>query len=344
MRLWPQLSTLFCVFGCAFCGGAHATEHPAYPVVIRIDHSALAPLEAGEIDHRGPVDRVVLGTHAVGESRTRATISVLMIPDRNDASSDLSFQGRAHVSTVGANGPALIYSHTDTDFVCTRQITFHPRQGFVAGASTVVAETRLVYDGFGSSRGRLGRRLISRIAQRRAGQSQEEARQIAARDTEHELLQAFDKRLNAQLTAMNEGLLVARFVNLFMGEASAMQLSARSSKDCIYVGVGHEGSAARLTAIPPRRAALAPIEIGVHVTLLGGQVAQVLRLFENKTVLPQPSRQAILRALSIPDEDSVRIVDVSVHDGWFVFGLQNAMPAGSLTATAPPATANAMRK
>ena len=234
---------------------AHATEHPAYPLVIRIDHSALAPLEAREINHRGRVDTVVLGTHAVGESHTRGAISVLMIPDRNDASFDLRFQGRTHVSTVGTNGPALIYSHTDTDFVCTRQISFHPRQGFVAVASTVVADTQLVYDGFGSSRGRLGRRLISRVAERRAGESQEEARQIAARDTEHKLLQAFDKRLNAQLTTMNQSMNVARYVNLFMGEASAMQLSARSSKDCIYVGVGHKGSPARLTAIPPRRAA-----------------------------------------------------------------------------------------
>ena len=143
------------------------TENPAYPLVIRIDHSALDPLEAREINHHGPVDSVVLGTHAVGESHTQGAISVLMIPDRNDASFDLSFQGRTHVSTVGANGPALICSHTDTDFVCTRQVSFHPRQGFVAVASTVVADTQLVYDGFGSSRGRLGRRLIGRVAERR---------------------------------------------------------------------------------------------------------------------------------------------------------------------------------
>ena len=123
-----------------------------------------------------------------------------------------------------------------------------------------------------------------------------------------------------------------------------MQLSARSSTDCMYVGVGHEGSPARLTFIPPRRAALAPIEIGVHSTMLGGQVAKILRLFENKTVLPQASRQEILRALSIPDEDFARIVDVSVHDGWFVLGLQNETPVSSPTATTPQATSDSMRE
>ena len=357
-----QLSVLLCVVvlaSFASCGRAraadaprrenpsppaHTTEYPAYPLVIRIDHSVLDPLAAGEINHRGHVDSVVLGTHAVGESQTQGAISVLMISDRNDASFDLRFQGRTHVSTVGVNGPALIYSHTDTDFVCTRQMSFHPRRGFVAVASTVVADTQLVYDGFGSSRGRLGRRLISLVAERRAGESQEEARTIAARDTEHELLKAFDKRLNAQLTTLNQRINVARYMNLFMGGASAMQLSARSSKDCIYVGVGRKGSPARLTAIPPRRVAVAPIEIGVHSALLGGNLAKLLRLFENKTVLPQPSRQEILRALSIPDEESARIVDVSVHDGWFVFGLQNETPASSLTATLPHATSDSTRE
>ena len=362
MRPWRQLTSLFCVvvfaafasFGRTQAADApqrenpsppaHATEPPAYPLVIRIDHSVFEPLEAGEINHRGRIDTVVLGTHAVGESHTQGAISVLMISDRYDASFDVRFQGRTHVSTVGANGPALIYSHTDTDFVCTRPISFHPRQGFVAVASTVVADTQLVYDGFGSSRGRLGRRLIGHVAKRRAGESQEEARQIAARDTEHELLQAFDKRLNAQLTTMNQSMNVARYVTLFMGEAFAMQLSARLSKDCIYVGVGHEGIPARLTAIPPRCAAAAPIEIGVHTTILGGQVAKLLSLFGNKTVSPQPSRQEILRALAIPDEESARIMDVGVQDGWFVLGLQNETPASSPNETTPQATSDSTRE
>ena len=358
MSLSRQLSSLLCLVVFAAFGRAQAadaprrenpsppaytTEHPAYPLVIRIDHSALDPLAAQEIIHDGPIDTMVLGTHAVGPSHTRGTISVLMIPDRNDASFDLSFQGRTHVSTVGANGPALIYSHTDTDFVCTRQISFHPRRGFVAVASTVVADTQLVYDGFGSSRGRLGRRLISRVAERRAGQSREEARQIAAKDTEHKLLQAFDKRLNAQLTTMNQSMHVARYVKIFMGETAAMQLSARSSADCIYVGVGHEGSPARLTTIPPRSTSAAPVEIGVHSTLLGPRVVKVLSFFKDKTVLPQPSRQEFLRALAIPDEEAPWIVDVGLQDGWFVFGLQNEAPASSPPA-APQATSTSTRK
>lgn len=108
---------------------ARATAPPAYPLVIRIDHIALELLATNKVDEWGLVDNVVLGTHAVGKSHTQGSITGRMTPDRNDASFDIVFQGRTHSTTVGTNGPALIYSHTDTDFVCTRPITFHGAKG-----------------------------------------------------------------------------------------------------------------------------------------------------------------------------------------------------------------------
>jgi hypothetical protein len=349
MRLSRQLLSLLCVvFASSASVGrtqtadalrqepesptAPTTEDPSYPLVIRIDHTALDPLTAGEIDQRGRVDKVVLGTHAVGESRTQAAISVLLIPDRDEASFDLRFKGRTHTRTVGSNGPALIYSHTDTDFVCTRPISFDPARGFVAGASTIVANTKLVYDTFGSSRGGLGSRLISHVAEQRSGESQEQARQIAARDNEHELLSAFDKRVNTQLVAMNQKMNVVLYKNLFVGEELAVQLAARSSKDCIHIGLGKEGSPARLTAIPPRRELVAPIEIWVHSKILSESVTTLLTLVDNKIVLPKTSRMEILRALLIPPAESERLIDLAVCDGWIVFGFQNEAVKSTTTA------------
>src|SRR5581483_11987150 len=114
--LWGRLCLAACV-ALALLGTAHSADTPAYPLVLRIDQLALDRLTAREIDDRGHVDHVVLGTHAVGKSHTQGLISVQMVPDRKDASVDVIFQGRTHASTVGAHGPALIYSHTDTDFV-----------------------------------------------------------------------------------------------------------------------------------------------------------------------------------------------------------------------------------
>jgi hypothetical protein len=350
MRLSSQLSNLLCavVFASSASIGrtqtadvprqqpvsppAPTTERPAYPLVVRIDHTALDPLTAGEINERGRVDMVVLGTHAIGESRAQGAISVLLIPDRDEASFDLSFQGRTHASAVGTNGPALIYCHADTGFVCTRPVSFDPTKGFVAEASTIVTNTKLVFDGFGSSRGRLGRRLISRVAERRAGELREQARQIAARDTEHKLLSAFDKQVNTQLAAMNQQLNIVLFTNLFVGKGLAMQLAARSSKDCIHIGVGKQGSPTRLTAIPPRHELVAPIEIWVHSTSFGEPATNRLTLVENHTVLPQTLRQELLRALSLPPAESERLKALAVYDGWIVFGLPMAAVESTTTA------------
>jgi hypothetical protein len=309
---------------------ARTADLPAYPLVIRIDHSAFEALANSKATERRPVDTVVLGTRAVGESGTQGAISVLLVPDRNDASFDVIFQGRTHTRTVGTHGPALIYSHTDTDFVCTRSITFHARQGFVADASNVVAHTNMVYDGFDSSRC-LGRRLVSRIARRRAGKSREQARAIAARINEDALLAGFDKQLNPQLDAMNQKLGLIAYVNLFMGEAP-VQLAAQSSKDCIHIGIGKEGSAARLTVIPPRRDLAAPLEILVHRSLLGEPVAKLVQLVED-TVLPEPLRLQILGVLGISAQEAARIKDIAIYDDWFVIGLQIAQVA---TVTSPP--------
>jgi hypothetical protein len=349
MRLSCRLLGLFCVaastslasFGRSQTADTPQREHllpvartpdpPAYPLVIRIDHTAFDVLAASEINERSRVDSVVLETRAVGESRTLGSISVLMVPDRNDASFDVIFKGRTHTSTVGTNGPALIYSHTDTDFVCTRAITFHVRQGLVAAPCQVVANTSIGYDGFDSSRGRLGHRLISRVARRRAGESREQVRQIAARINEDALLLGFDKQVNPQLAAMNQKMDLVRYVNLFMGEVP-VQLATRSSKDCIHIGIGHEGSATRLTVVPPRREVVAPIEICVHRTILGEPVANLVHLVENP-VLPQPLRLKVLAALAINEMDTASIRDIAVYDDWFILGVHNETAASSPTAT-----------
>jgi hypothetical protein len=311
---------------------APTTERPAYPLVVRIDQIALDSVAANEINQRGLIDMIVLGTHAVGESRMQGAISVLLIPDRDEASFDLSFQGSTRTRTVGTNGPALIYSHSDTSFACKRSVSFDPAHGFVAKDSTIVANTKLVYDGFGSSRGSLGQGLIVRVAARRADESREQARQIAARDTEHKLRSGFDKRVDTQLAAMNHQLNIVLFANLFVGKGFAKQFAARSSKDCIHIGIGKQGVPARLTVIPPRHELIAPIEIWVHSTGLGEPGLKLLTLFDNKTVLPDSSRLELLQALLLPSEESERLTHLAVYDGWIVFGLPTTAVESTATA------------
>ncbi len=323
---------------------ASGSSVPEFPLVVRIDNSALDPLREKDISRQGTVDRIVLGTRAIGTSWTTGAIDVEMIPDRDDASFTIRFLGKTQTKTTGSNGPALIYSRTFTDFECARRVVFDPRIGMVAGPCVSRARTSLVYDGFDSSGGPLGRRLVARVAQRRAGESFEQVRAIALRDNEAEVHQAFEKRLDEQLAGINRRLDVARYVNALFGPMSKPRLATRSSQNSILIGIGNEQSPERLVTYPPEREKPAPIEVWVHSSMIGQRLGGLAAIAEkiDDRVLPSAAQMQVLQLMfGAPPEDPTQKVenqfDVGFKQGWFVIGLKNdsATPAPVATAVTP---------
>lgn len=302
-------------------------EEASFPLVMRIDKSVLQLLNSN-VDVRRPIDRVVLGTHAVGESRTRGVIRAALIPDSAEASVEILFEGSTATKTIGVQGPAVIYGHTLSNFICRRSITFDPHQGFVLiGNTTIVGDTRLIYDGFSSNR-RLGGRLISRIAERRAGEMHEQARLIADRDSKNEVRESVEKEMEKQVRAANEATELARYVNRFLGDRSKLQIYAKSSSDCIHIGVGPAGEKYDLmTVLPPSRKPSAPIEFWAHTSILNGPVATLLKLAAPQTTLPQPLKTKFLEMLSLASAPSDSSIDVASYDGWLVLSVPQYHPA-----------------
>src|SRR5688500_1522580 len=73
----------------------------SFPLIVRIDKSALIEATQRNVDRVKPVDQVVLGTRALGQCRTIGTIDAVLVPDSHDASFDLRFQGRNASRSVG---------------------------------------------------------------------------------------------------------------------------------------------------------------------------------------------------------------------------------------------------
>lgn len=301
-----------------------SASKPEFPLMVRIDDKALDPLRAKDIRHQGRVDRMVLGTHAIGTSETAGAMNVRIIPDRDDAAFIIRFHGNTHTRTSGSNGPAIIRSRTSTEIDCARLVVFDPRIGLVAGKSTSAARTTLVYDGFDTDRW-LGRRLITRVAERRANEQLEEARAIAQRDNEAEVRQAFDQRLDKQLAAINQQLNIARYVNALFGPKSKPHLASRSCQDCILIGIGNEDSPSRLVTLPPEREKSAPIEIWVHNSLFGERMASLAALVEKieDSMVPSASKLQVLQLLLGPTQTAEPQFDVGYKQGWVVIGIQN---------------------
>jgi|GEM_PF-2798703 len=305
---------------------APSAARPEFPLVVRIDDKALDPLRAKDVRQQGHVDSIVLGTRAVGTSETRGAMNVNIIPDRDDAAFIIRFHGETRTRTTGSNGPAIIRSRTATEFDCARLVVFEPRIGLVAGKSTSAARTSLVFDGFDTDR-RLGRRLITRIAEQRANEQFEVARAIAQRDNEAEVRQAFDERLDKQLAEINQQLNIARYVNALFGPKSKPHLATRSCQDCILVGIGNEDSPRRLVTFPPEREKSAPIEIWVHNSLFGERLANltaILGTIEDR-ILPAAAKLQVLQLLLGPQTAEPQF-DVGFQQGWVVIGIQNDLP------------------
>jgi hypothetical protein len=305
---------------------APSAARPEFPLVVRIDDKALDPLRSKDVRQLGRVDRIVLGTRAIGTSETSGEIKVSIIPDRDDASFTIRFHGETRTRTSGSNGPAIIRSRTSTEFDCARLVVFDPRIGLVAGKSTSAARTSLVFDGFDTDR-RLGRRLITRIAERRANEQFEVARAISQRDSEVEVRQAFDEWLDKRLVDINQQLNIARYVNALFGPKSKPHLATRSCQDCILVGIGNENSPRRLVTAPPEREKSAAIEIWVHNSLFGERLANLTAILETieDRILPAAAKLQVGQVLLGPQIADPQF-DVDFEQGWVVIGIQNDLP------------------
>jgi len=306
-------------------------ENP-FPLIVRIDKSALSPYIEEDYDELRPVDQYVLGAHTVGLSRTRGISRAELLPDTDAAAFFVRFTGSTVSETMSTQEPGVVYGRTFTQFVCKQRVEFDPRRGFVeAGMPTIEGDTQLVYDGFGSTR-RLGRRLIVRIVERRSQQMFEQARRIADRDNKRDTLRGFQAEVSQLLQDANQGLDLVRYVDRFLGREAKLQLFAKSSSDCIQICIGPEGEQFEpMTALPARRDRPAPIEVWTHYSLLGAPVLTLLDLVSAVDELPVTLQTKISQALSLSSVagDSA---SMELRDGWLVLRLPDNLVATAKTA------------
>ena len=314
-------------------------EDSPFPLVLRIDKTALTRYSDSDVDRTGKVDKMVLGTHCVGDSRTTGTIRAELLPDSREAAFDIYFRGRTVSNTKGVQEPGVVWSRTITDFVSKRRIIFDPRKGFVVvGENETTGDTKLVYDRFGSTRN-FGHRLITRITEKKSYQIFEPARLIADRDNKQEVAETFSKEVEQQVKAANEGLDLVRYVNGFLGDQKTLQLHAKSTKDFIYVGIGPEGEKySPMAEMPASRGKPAPMEIWVHASILSEPVAAVLKFITPDMPIPLLAQTKIISALALPISGSQSAMEVDFHDGWLVLGLPDD------GAKAPPAVAEGAKQ
>jgi hypothetical protein len=337
---------------------ADAAVH--HVVVIRISERAFDSIAGKAVDVKNPVDDVVLGTRVHGQSHTLGKIGVSIDPDHDDASFVFTFTGKTHAKTIGRNGPAIIHSHSATEFTCKKRVLFDLENGFHAGPAEIRSQTRMVTDDVQSDRPGIRGRLVRRVAWRRVRESHEEANAIASQHARREIVAGFDETTSARLQELNERVAIGELVGeLFQGVIET-EYSVSSTNKYIQLAVRRKGSPDVPVIIPEDEVADAGVQVWVHSMLIEPRVFDsfqtyaglrkfvmpLMSVINDPARFPQPRLEIIRASLNLRRFDQPvfsrlaarrwsrerisSLVGWDTTDEWLVVGIRSADVVGRM--------------
>jgi hypothetical protein len=296
-------------------------EAPSHPVVIRIHDTVFMRNAAGVLDTTRPVNKVVLGTPVTGTSRTVASYQITPTHDHGQASFVVRFYGQTNTRNVGRNGPAIIHSRTQTNFHVERHVTFHPFTGFQSSPTRIAASTGMVIDGVQSTKPCLRGAIVRCVASRRAAESAPLVTQIAARDTQNEILQIFNSRLDARIAQLNERVQIAREINrLFREEEREFDIVPRSTEHHVELAIGRRGA---VGVFPPAETwgeMAAPVEVWVHQSSLLHRIPRLTKALQliADPASPIAATLEMIQAIEWDPSDPTDGLQLSIRGDWLV--------------------------
>ena len=165
----------------------HADPSGQPNAVAQISQRLLSDLFVMPVEKTVSITDNVLGTAVRGSVRTQGRVVPLLIPDTNRGVLHLRFSGTSSSPRmVGRNGPATIFSSARTDAELWKTVIFE-EQGIRNLPTEGNVSTRLSINGVAAKR-----RLVERIARKRASRSHADAQAITSNHTKVRLGQEID--------------------------------------------------------------------------------------------------------------------------------------------------------
>ena len=303
-------------------------------IVIRFSESMFQPEQGSKVDEVSDVNRTVLGASVRGKSRTVGAIHVDLMPDSNDGSFKVSFQGASYSRTVTYNGPVQIQNSGSTHFQCDKRVLFNWEKGFHARPAQAIAQTQLQNDRITTARRGLVGRVIRNIATRRAERSLGEATVVTNRDSERDLAAQFDLAIDPQLAEVNKRLETARRIAAIFGRVTESDYYVRSNSRYLEICLTDlEKAKAKSVVLPDQKVADAPIEVWIHSSLFDAKLRDVIKanalaeyVVERLSPHTKPGEK-----IGVPGT-KIKSIDVVVVDGWLIFAIQPQRPLVELVA------------
>jgi len=167
--------------------------------LVNVSEKLVDAVVGGTVHEDTPVRDCILGTQIYGSGTTTGTLHAQLTPDPSRVALDTIFQGIAHTNNVGYNGPAIICTVSQTSLCATKRLWID-ENGIVAAAAQANASTSTTITGIGSQN---GRKLVERVASRRAAQSKPEAEAIAASHARQRIAERIEAQSAETLARFN---------------------------------------------------------------------------------------------------------------------------------------------
>jgi len=242
---------------------------------LRLDVSAelIDVAMGGPVDEITPVRDVILGTNITGTGHTTGRICIELIPNTERAAIETVFCGTTLSENVGCKGPVRIYSNGTTHLE-GRLCVFLDAEGFEWLPAVCHAETETQITAI---RDRRGRRMVERIARRRAAEQKRRAESIASAHAAQRLNGRMDLRAEEAIQNADR-LFRKRFRQpLVRRNLFPQRLDFSTTKEAMHV-VGMRADASQLAAPsePPPVAEGADLNVRIHESLINNLAASAL--------------------------------------------------------------------
>jgi hypothetical protein len=157
---------------------------------VDVEESLLATAVNRKVDTVGPVDEVIVGTRVRGTGRTVGNVHLDLVPSKTNAAVELVFGAVNHSQTRGGKGPVTVFSSGETRLDARKRLLVDS-QDVTVGPLDVSATTRSRTTGISVSK-KFGKRLITKIASRKAAQLRPRADAEGSMKAREKLRRQFD--------------------------------------------------------------------------------------------------------------------------------------------------------
>lgn len=218
----------------------HGDADPTPPstlVYLRVSQEYLSRRFERNVSRTKPVVDYILGTSIRGQSLTRGSTRLVLVPNADQFAAEIEFTGTVDSNTRGTNGPAILHYKSDSTFRATKRITLSAA-GISTAPARATATTQLQPQRIGSRYSGLMGAVVERVARHRIAQTQSQANAIASRHTarriEGDLDRGVEKSVAALTAALAEaaGLKPTELAQLITSGASdRLHLKLRTTRD-----------------------------------------------------------------------------------------------------------------